>query len=96
MSSYASQVIGIAQLAQALEPAINELLTNESWRVRLATIELLPLVSKQLGIECVMAHLSVVARVCVVVVVYVVVVTMSGVEGGRSSVLKAMLKQCWC
>lgn len=51
------QVIGIDQLAQALEPAINELLANESWRVRLATTELLPLVSTQLGVEYCQAQL---------------------------------------
>ena len=43
-------VVGIGQLAQALEPAINELFTDENWRVRIATIELIPLVAKQLGV----------------------------------------------
>ena len=41
-------VIGISQLAQALQPAINELAQHESWRVRKAIIEHTPLVSKQL------------------------------------------------
>lgn len=43
-------MVGIGQLAQALEPAINELFTDENWRVRIATIELIPLVAKQLGV----------------------------------------------
>lgn len=44
-------VIGIDLLSQSLLPAIIELAEDKQWRVRLAIIENIPLLSKQLGQE---------------------------------------------
>ncbi len=46
-------VIGIGQLSQALLPAIQELATHRQWRVRMAIVENIPLVAKQLVCVCV-------------------------------------------
>jgi hypothetical protein len=43
-----NQVIGLEHLSQALLPAIHELAQNDEWRTRLAIIEYIPVVSKQL------------------------------------------------
>ena len=53
--------IGTGQLSQALLPAINELASHASWRVRLAIIDYVPIVSEQL--------VSKAARTCCVSVV---------------------------
>lgn len=42
-------VVGVDSLSQSLLPAILELSENKQWRVRLQTIEYIPLVAKQLG-----------------------------------------------
>lgn len=41
-------VIGLEHLAQSLLPAIDDLAENDEWRTRLAIIEYIPVVSKQL------------------------------------------------
>lgn len=46
-----NQVIGVELLSQSLLPAIVELSEDKSWRVRLAIIEFIPLISKQLGMQ---------------------------------------------
>jgi hypothetical protein len=45
------QVIGIDLLSQSLLPAIIELSEDRQWRVRLALIEYIPLLAKQLGVQ---------------------------------------------
>ena len=42
-------MIGIQELSQSLLPAIVELAEDNKWRVRLAIIEHMPLLAKQLG-----------------------------------------------
>lgn len=44
-------VIGIELLSQSLLPAIVQLAEDKQWRVRLAIIEYIPLLAKQLGVE---------------------------------------------
>jgi serine/threonine-protein phosphatase 2A regulatory subunit A len=44
------QVIGIDLLSQSLLPAIVELAEDRHWRVRLAIIEYIPLLARQLGV----------------------------------------------
>lgn len=44
-------MIGLDRLAQHLLPAINELSEDRQWRVRLAIINYMPLLAKQLGAE---------------------------------------------
>lgn len=44
-------VIGIDRLSQSLLPAIVELAEDKQWRVRLAIIEYIPLLAKQLGVD---------------------------------------------
>jgi serine/threonine-protein phosphatase 2A regulatory subunit A len=46
-----NKVIGIELLSQSLLPAIVELSEDKQWRVRLAIIEFMPLLAKQLGVE---------------------------------------------
>jgi len=46
-----STVIGIDRLSQSLLPAIVELAEDKQWRVRLAIIEYIPLLAKQLGVD---------------------------------------------
>ena len=43
-------VIGIELLSQSLLPAVYELSGDKQWRVRLAIIEYIPLLAKQLGV----------------------------------------------
>jgi serine/threonine-protein phosphatase 2A regulatory subunit A len=54
-----NKVVGIQQLATALQPAINELAQHDEWRVRQQIIEHTPLVSKQLGVAFFDEHLCV-------------------------------------
>lgn len=49
--NYFCQVIGIDLLSQSLLPAIVELAEDKHWRVRLALIEYIPLLSSQLGVD---------------------------------------------
>jgi len=44
-------VIGIELLSQSLLPAIVQLAEDKQWRVRLAIIEYIPLLAKQLGVD---------------------------------------------
>lgn len=44
-------MIGIELLSQSLLPAIVQLAEDKQWRVRLAIIEYIPLLAKQLGVE---------------------------------------------
>lgn len=44
-------MIGIQLLSQSLLPAIVQLAEDKQWRVRLAIIEYIPLLAKQLGVE---------------------------------------------
>ncbi|XP_073095937.1 serine/threonine-protein phosphatase 2A 65 kDa regulatory subunit A beta isoform isoform X1 [Manis javanica] len=48
---YVNEVTGIRQLSQSLLPAIVELAEDAKWKVRLATIECMPLLAGQLGVE---------------------------------------------
>jgi len=51
LTSCNNPVIGIELLSQSLLPAIVELAEDKQWRVRLAIIEYIPLLAKQLGVE---------------------------------------------
>jgi serine/threonine-protein phosphatase 2A regulatory subunit A len=46
-----SAVIGVELLSQSLLPAITELAADSKWRVRLAVIESMPMLAKQLGVQ---------------------------------------------
>jgi serine/threonine-protein phosphatase 2A regulatory subunit A len=46
-----SAVIGVDLLSQSLLPAITELAADSKWRVRLAVIENMPMLAKQLGVQ---------------------------------------------
>lgn len=46
-----NNVIGVELLSQSLLPAIVELAEDKNWRVRLAIIEFMPLLAKQLGVK---------------------------------------------
>lgn len=50
-------VIGTDKLSQSLLPAIQDLIDDDAWRIRLAIIEYIPLVAKQLGVEFFDSHL---------------------------------------
>ena len=44
-----NRVVGLKMLSQSLIPAIVELSSDKQWRVRLAIIDFVPLLAKQLG-----------------------------------------------
>lgn len=46
-----SAAIGVELLSQSLLPAITELAADTKWRVRLAVIESMPMLAKQLGMQ---------------------------------------------
>ena len=46
-----NEVVGVTLLSQSLLPAIVELAEDAKWRVRLAIINHIPLLAKQLGVE---------------------------------------------
>ena len=46
-----NRVVGLKMLSQSLIPAIVELSSDKQWRVRLAIIDFIPLLARQLGPE---------------------------------------------
>merc|ERR1719444_750766 len=53
-----NDVIGVNLLSQSLMPAVVELAEDKQWRVRLAIIQFMPLLAKQLGVEMFNEQLS--------------------------------------
>ena len=47
--NYLNEVIGIENLSQSLLPAVNELTSNKSWRVKVTVFNEFPSLAKQLG-----------------------------------------------